>query len=62
MGKYGQHFAEKLKGAIALQTYRLKGDEENKRVAVNHIEKALTFWDEVIGITKSIYNLCPWCS
>lgn len=24
------HLAEKLKGAIALQTYRMKGGEENK--------------------------------
>lgn len=55
----GLHFAEKLKGAIALQTYRLKGDEKNKRVAVGHLEKALTFWDEVIGITKPIYNYMP---
>ena len=30
----GLHFAEKLKGAVALETYRSKGGEESKRNAI----------------------------
>ncbi|MDR8391065.1 hypothetical protein NC796_07945 [Aliifodinibius sp. S!AR15-10] len=55
----GLHFAEKLKGAVALQTYRTEGGEENKRNAVEHLEKALGFWDEVISITRPIYKDMP---
>lgn len=55
----GLHFAEKLKGSVALQTYRMKGGEENKREAVSYFEKALKYWDVVIGITRPIYNNMP---
>lgn len=55
----GLHFAEKLKGAVALQTYRLKGGEENKRKAITHLENALKFWDVVVAITRPIYNDMP---
>ncbi len=48
-----------FKGAVALQTYRLKGGEENKQLAVKHLEKALLYWDEVIAITRPIYNDMP---
>ncbi|MBA2761069.1 MAG: hypothetical protein H0U39_03745 [Segetibacter sp.] len=55
----GLSFAQKLKGAVALQTYRLKGGEENKQNAVRHLEEALRFWDVVVGITRPIYNDMP---
>ena len=55
----GLYFAEKLRGAVALETYRLKGDEENKKKAVRHLEKALGFWDDVIRITRPLYNDMP---
>lgn len=55
----GLHLAEKLKGAVALRTYRLNGGEENKQMAVAHLEKALGFWDEVIAITRPIYKDMP---
>ena len=55
----GLHFAEKLKGAVALQTYRLKGGEENKQTAVRHFENALRYWEVVINITRPIYNNMP---
>ena len=55
----GLHFAEKLRGGVALQTYRLKGGAENKQQAIQHLEKALTYWDEVIAITRPIYNDMP---
>lgn len=55
----GLYFAEKLKGAVALQTYRLEGGEENKQNAVKHLENALRFWDIVIDITRPIYKDMP---
>ncbi|MDT0687740.1 hypothetical protein [Autumnicola psychrophila] len=55
----GLHLAEKLKGAVALQTYRIKGGAENKQNAVNHLIKALNYWDKVIEITRPIYKDMP---
>jgi hypothetical protein len=55
----GLYFAEKLKGAVALQTYRVKGGEENKLQAIKHLENALKFWDTVVMITKPLYNEMP---
>jgi hypothetical protein len=55
----GLYFAEKLKGAMALQTYRTKGGEDNKQAAVKYLENALEYWDEVISITSPLYNDMP---
>lgn len=55
----GLYFAEKLKGAVALQTYRVKGGDENKQRAVKHLENSLHFWDRVVAITRPIYNDMP---
>ena len=55
----GLHFAEKLKGAVALQTFRLKGGDENRRTAIRHLENALKYWDVVVSITRPIYNDMP---
>ncbi len=55
----GLYFAEKIKGAVALQTYRVKGGEENKQKSVKHLENSLHFWDEVVAVTRPIYNDMP---
>jgi hypothetical protein len=55
----GLHLAEKLRGAIALQTYREQGDERYKQEAIKHLETALWFWDTVISITGPLYNDMP---
>ncbi|WP_276373213.1 glycoside hydrolase family 20 zincin-like fold domain-containing protein [Chryseolinea sp. H1M3-3] len=55
----GLYFAEKLKGAVALQSYRVKGGEEHKLQAIKHLENALRFWDVVVTITKPLYNEMP---
>jgi hypothetical protein len=55
----GLYFAEKLKGAVALQTYRVKGGEENKERAVKNLENAWRFWDVVVDITRPLYNDMP---
>ncbi|MBN8824494.1 MULTISPECIES: glycoside hydrolase family 20 zincin-like fold domain-containing protein [unclassified Spirosoma] len=55
----GLHFAEKLKGAVALQTYRTTGQEVQKQAAIQHLKEALRYWDEVIAITRPLYNDMP---
>jgi hypothetical protein len=55
----GLHLAEKLKGAVALQTYRTAGGAENKQRAIDHLQRALAHWDEVVKITRPIYRDMP---
>ena len=55
----GLYFAQKLRGAVALQTYRIQGDEKNKTLAIQHLQNALKQWDEVIALTRPLYNDMP---
>lgn len=52
----GLHLAEKLRGAVALQTFRLAGGDEHKARAVAHLQNALEHWDAAIAITRPIYR------
>ena len=52
----GLHLAEKLRGAVALQTFRLGGDDEQRARAIAHLEQALAEWDEVVRITRPLYR------
>ncbi len=51
----GLHYAEKLRAAVALQTYRTKGGEQNKQLAIAHLQNALKYWDTLIAVTRPIY-------
>lgn len=55
----GLFFSEKLRAAVALQSYRISGEVSYQRQAVRHLKKALQYWDEVIEITRPIYNDMP---
>jgi hypothetical protein len=55
----GLHFAEKINGAVALELYRSEGDEKMKRLAVEHLQKSLVYWDSIIAITRPLYNDMP---
>ena len=52
----GLHLAEKLRGAVALQSFRQGGGDEQKARAVAHLERALAHWDEVVRITRPLYR------
>ena len=57
--KLGLFYAEKLRGAVSLQSYRTAGQPADKQAAISHLEKSLAFWDEVIAITQPIYKDMP---
>jgi hypothetical protein len=52
----GLHLAEKLRGAVELQTFRTLGGDTHRQAAVEHLTRALAYWDEVIRITRPIYQ------
>jgi hypothetical protein len=55
----GLHLAAKLRGAVALQTFRATGAAAEQRAAIAHLQKALEHWDEVIRITRPLYRDMP---
>lgn len=55
----GLHLADKLRGAIALATYRTAGGAEHKQAAIEHLVDALAHWDEVVKITRPLYRDMP---
>jgi len=52
----GLHLAFKLRGAVALQSFRLGGGEEERARAIAELERALGEWDEVVRITRPLYR------
>jgi hypothetical protein len=52
----GLHLAEKLRGAVALQTFRQRGGPKRQAAAVAHLGRALAHWDEVVRITRPLYR------
>ncbi|MGE5944556.1 MAG: glycoside hydrolase family 20 zincin-like fold domain-containing protein [Flavobacteriales bacterium] len=55
----GLYMSEKIKGGIALETHRQNKDSKNKELAVTHLKNALSHWDNIIEITRPIYNDMP---
>ncbi|MCH6233168.1 glycoside hydrolase family 20 zincin-like fold domain-containing protein [Cognataquiflexum rubidum] len=55
----GLHLAEKLKGSIALQSYREGLGEQYKTEAISAFTKGLEYWDQVISISRPIYKDMP---
>lgn len=55
----GLHLSEKIKGGIALETYRKGGGLKNKRKAIRHLKNALAYWDDVVRISTPLYLDMP---
>ena len=55
----GLHLASKIRGAVALESYRLRGDVNIKTVSVYEFEEALRYWDSIISITRPLYKDMP---
>ncbi len=51
----GLYFAEKIRGAVALQSYRLSGDRAQQALAVEHLELALKHWSDLADVTDEVY-------
>ena len=55
----GLHYAEKLRGAVALQSFRAGGPSSERTAAIAHLEQSLAYWDVVIAITRPLYKEMP---
>jgi hypothetical protein len=52
----GVHLAEKLRGAVALATFRITGDPALKQQATGHLQQALAYWNQLSAITRPLYR------
>ncbi len=52
----GLHLASKLRGAVALATYRINGDMAVKLQAIGHLQKAVAFWKLLAIETRPLYR------
>jgi hypothetical protein len=52
----GLHLAAKLRGALALETFRRGGELADQSAAIAHLETALSEWDKVIAISRPLYR------
>ncbi len=55
----GLYYADKLRGAVALETFYTTGETANKQAAIDYLQQSLSFWDEVIAISRPIYKDMP---
>jgi len=55
----GLHFAHQLQGAVALEKFRRTGDTASRDLAIEYLQLALDDWDEVIRLTRPLYNDMP---
>jgi hypothetical protein len=53
------YFAEKIRGGIALQTFRRSKRAGDRESAVHALEKAARHWDDVVAVTRSAFNEIP---
>ncbi len=55
----GRHYAEKLRGVVALQTARVADDALSRAAAAKHLKNALDHWDTLVSISRPIYRDMP---
>ena len=53
---FGMYVAETIRGGIAIHNYRNGKDKRDQQEAVEHLEKALTYW-ESYTLTMETYNV-----
>ncbi len=58
----GYYFSDKLRAGVALKTYQLAKQQEDKEKTLLHLEKCLSHWEKVIQMTQDRYRPMPYVS
>jgi hypothetical protein len=58
----GLYFADKLRGGIALATFRQSRKSIEKKKAISYLEKCVDHWQEIIRLTDIRYVTMPYVS
>ena len=54
-----RYFADKLRGVVVLQEFRITANKTKQKESVKYLEEALKHWDEIIKISEPYYNPVP---
>jgi hypothetical protein len=57
--KLADYFAEKLRGGVAYDKFQQNNNKLDQQFAIDHLNNALSEWDEVIKLTEPIYKIVP---
>jgi hypothetical protein len=52
----GRYLAQKLRGGVALETFRKTGKEAENENAIHHLEQAAACWEHIVELTESHQN------
>jgi hypothetical protein len=55
----GLYLAEKIRGGVALETFRQTGDSREKQKAIDHLQMAVGHWDGIVRISQPLYKEMP---
>jgi hypothetical protein len=58
----GSYLADKIRAGVALQMYRLTGDEKERTTCLRHLRQGVLHWKEVIRLTELRYMRMPYVS
>jgi hypothetical protein len=58
----GFYFADKLRAAVMLETFRYSRDAAEKKKAINFLQKCTGHWENVVELTKNRYRPMPYVS
>lgn len=61
-GHLGHYVAAKLRGGVALETYRTGGDADDRAEAVAQLRAARDHWDRLVAVTDAHYRPVPYAS
>lgn len=59
-GHLGRYVAAKIRGGVALETYRKDGDNADQVDAVTHLRTARDHWDRLVAVTDAHYRPVPY--
>jgi hypothetical protein len=58
----GSYLADKINAGVALQMYRLTGDETHRQQCIQYLQQGVLHWKEVIRLTEIRYRPMPYVS
>ncbi|MDQ3394450.1 MAG: hypothetical protein M3512_10120, partial [Bacteroidota bacterium] len=59
-GHLGLYFSDKLRAGVALETFRLEGDNTQKEKAISLLNNCIQHWDKISTITEGHYHAVPY--
>lgn len=57
--RLGLYMAEKIRAGVALETFRLTGDESERIAAVRFLQQGLEHWDAIVALNEHRYQPVP---